>query len=377
MKSGTPFVTNVVPAFIHLRRAYGGQAKQGYPNSGKIVVIMSETNRYTTMNFPSPVRFSSRIPTLRPILSGFVIAVAAAAFSGSIPAVLAQAESRAETKAPKVKPNAKSKKASSAGAEVRLNRVIELLDSGKPAYGAWVKDVSLRSGASAGKNDFVLLDLEHSPYDVTQLQAYLFGMIDKRAIVEKGNLQMGVVPIVRVPSAGREQALWVIKQVLDLGVFGLLIPHVDTAADALAAVRATRFPQLRNAPDYEPQGLRGIGYGWPARYWGLSGSEYAQRADVWPLDPKGEILLWLMIETRDAVKNCRAIAKTPGVSGLFVGPSDLAFSMGVPLGDPEVEVALQQVLAIAKEEGVLCGTVTGGPADVQKRLQQGFRFLTR
>ena len=307
----------------------------------------------------------------------FGLAAIVAAFLCPPLSAAAQGQTEAGAKGGKAKSKVQQAKAGSSGADVRLNRVIELLESGKPAFGSWVKDVSLRSGAAAGKNDFVLLDLEHSPYDVTQLQAYLFGMIDKRAIVEKGNLQMGVVPIVRVPSAGREQALWVIKQVLDLGVFGLLIPHVDTAEDALAAVRATRFPQLRNVPDYEPQGLRGIGYGWPARYWGLSGSEYAQRADVWPLDPEGELLLWLMIETKDAVKNCRAIARTPGISGLFVGPSDLAFSMGVPLGDPEVEEALQQVLAIAREEGVLCGTVTGGPADVQKRVQQGFRFLTR
>src|SRR5690606_11645477 len=98
------------------------------------------------------------------------------------------------------------------------------------------------------------------PYDLTRLEGYLFGMIDKRQILQKGNLQPNVVPIVRVPSAGREQLLFVIKQVLDLGVFGLLVPHVDTAEDALAAVKASRFPQLRTAPDREPAGARGIGY---------------------------------------------------------------------------------------------------------------------
>jgi 4-hydroxy-2-oxoheptanedioate aldolase len=220
----------------------------------------------------------------------------------------------------------------------------------------------------------VIIDLEHSPYDVTRLEGYLLGMIDKRQILQKGNMQPNVVPLVRVPSAGREQLLFVIKQVLDLGVFGLVVPHIDTAEDALAAVRAIRFPQLRDAPDFKPEGLRGIGYGWPARYWGLSGAEYAQRADLWPLDPKGELLLWLMIETRAAVENCRAIALTPGVSGLFVGPSDLAFSMGVPLGHPEVEAAIEKVAQISKETGVPCGTLTSG-AGVARRLEQGYRFL--
>jgi 4-hydroxy-2-oxoheptanedioate aldolase len=262
------------------------------------------------------------------------------------------------------------------GREVRLNRVIELMEKQEPAFGIFSNNVSLRTGAAvAGSRlDFVIIDLEHSPYDVTQLQLYLLGMINKRRLLEKGNLQPDVVPLVRVPAAGREQLLFVAKQVLDLGVFGLVIPHVDTAADALAAVKAARFPQLRTAPDREPEGLRGIGYGWPARSWGLTGGEYAQRADVWPLDPKGELLLWIMIETRSAIENIDAIAATPGVSGLFVGPSDLAFSLGVPLGDPEVEVAIEKVLRAAKKAGVPCGTLTSGNG-VTRRLEQGFQFL--
>ena len=260
--------------------------------------------------------------------------------------------------------------------EVRLNRVIELLEAKQPAIGIFSANVSVRTGAAvaASKLDFVIIDLEHSPYDVSRLEGYLLGMVDKRQIVQKGNLQPNVVPIVRVPSAGREQLLFVIKQVLDLGVFGLVVPHIDTAEDALAAVRAVRFPQTREAPDFQPEGLRGIGYGWPARYWGMTGSEYARRADVWPLDRNGELLLWIMIETRAAVQNCRAIASTPGVSGLFIGPSDLAFSMGLPLGHAEVEKAMQTVLQIAKEAGVPCGTLTSG-AEVTARLEQGFQFL--
>jgi 4-hydroxy-2-oxoheptanedioate aldolase len=127
-------------------------------------------------------------------------------------------------------------------------------------------------------------------------------------------------------------------------------------------------------PDYEPSGKRGVGYGWAARYWGLSGTEYAERADVWPLDPKGELALWLMIETREAVDNCVEIAQTPGVSGLFLGPSDLAFSLGVPLGDPAVEIAIEKVVAASKQTGVPLGTLCGA-GDVEKRLAQGFRFL--
>lgn len=260
--------------------------------------------------------------------------------------------------------------------EPRLNRLIELTEKKQPFFGIFSANISARTGAAiaASKLDFVIIDMEHSPYDVSRLEGYMLGMTDKQQILKKQSLQLNVVPIVRVPSAGRERLLFVIKQVLDLGPMGVLVPHVDTADDALAAVRACRFPQLKGSPDFEPAGLRGVGYGWPARVWGVPAGEYAQRADLWPLDPKGEMLLWLMIETEPAVENCLAIAKTPGVSGLFIGPSDLAFSLGVPLGDPAVERAIEKVLAACKEAGVPCGTLTGA-GEVKKRLQQGFQFL--
>jgi methionine-S-sulfoxide reductase len=143
---------------------------------------------------------------------------------------------------------------------------------------------------------------------------------------------------------------------------------------ARAMVQACRFPQLKGVPDYEPQGKRGVGYGWAARQWGISGGEYADRADLWPLDPKGELVLWVMIESEPAVENIRAIAAVPGIGGLFIGPSDLAFSLGVPLGDPAVETAIETIVAAAKEAKIPLGTLCGGN-EVEKRLAQGFQFL--
>jgi 4-hydroxy-2-oxoheptanedioate aldolase len=257
----------------------------------------------------------------------------------------------------------------------RINRFIELMESDKPAFGVFSSNISLRAGAaiSASKLDFVIIDMEHSPYDPTRLESYITGMTAKADVLKSG-LQVPTVPLVRVPAAGREQLQFVIKQVLDLGPLGIVVPHVDTADDARAMVQACRFPQLKIAADYEPQGKRGVGYGWAARQWGLSGGEYAQRADLWPLDPQGELLLWVMIESEAAVKNIRAIAATPGISGLFIGPSDLAFSLGVPLGDPAVEEAVASIVAAAKESDIPLGTLCGG-GEVEKRLAQGFRFL--
>ncbi|MBS0210219.1 MAG: aldolase [Planctomycetes bacterium] len=262
-----------------------------------------------------------------------------------------------------------------AAAPKRINRFIELMESNKPAFGIFSSNVSLRAGAaiSGSKLDFVIVDMEHSPYDPTRLESYLAGMTAKADVLKSG-LQVQTVPLIRVPAAGREQLQFVIKQVLDLGPLGVVVPHVDTAEDARAMVQACRFPQLKTASDFEPQGKRGVGYGWAARQWGLSGGEYAQRADLWPLDTHGELLLWVMIESESAVKNIRAIAGTPGISGLFIGPSDLAFSLGVPLGDPAVEEAIASIVAAAKEADVPLGTLCGG-GEVEKRLAQGFRFL--
>ncbi|MBG90007.1 MAG: aldolase [Verrucomicrobiales bacterium] len=257
----------------------------------------------------------------------------------------------------------------------RINKYIQLMEQGKPAFGVFSSKISVRNGANMASSglDFVIVDLEHTPYDLTKLEGYLLGMINKRDVLKNG-LQQRTAPFIRVPGNGREQLQFILKQVLDLGPVGLVVPHIDTAEDARAMVAAARFPQLKDAPDFEPQGKRGVGYGWAARYWGLSGTEYARRADVWPLDPQGEIALWLMIETKASIKNIREIAAVPGIGGLFIGPSDLAFSLGVPLGDPAVEVAMQNVVKAAKEANVPLGTLCGG-SQVEMRLSQGFRFL--
>lgn len=258
----------------------------------------------------------------------------------------------------------------------RLNRFVELMENNQPAFGIFSSNLSPRTGAAvaSSKLDFVIIDTEHSPFDPTRLEGYLLGMLDRQQVLQKQSLQPNVVPLVRVPAAGREPLLAVLKQVLDLGPFGVVVPQVETGAEALAAVRACRYPQQKGVRDYEPQGLRGVGYGWPARYWGLTGTEYAQRADLWPLDPRGEMLLWVMIETRRGVENCRAIARTPGVSGVFIGPSDLAFSLGVPFADPLVEKAMDRVVQACRRAGVPCGTLTES-AQVERRLRQGFSFL--
>ena len=259
----------------------------------------------------------------------------------------------------------------------RLNKLIELFENDQPAFGVLSFDYSLnnaRAMASSGL-DFLFIDMEHAPFDIERLRLFLLGMTDKRSIIEKGNLQPNVVPLVRIPAAGgAEELIAQAKQVLDVGVFGIFFPAVHTREQAELAVRATRYPQYNDAPDYEPTGLRGRNPSNAMWYWGVR--DYHAKADVWPLDPQGELLAMMFIESRAGVENIEEIITVPGLGGIFIGPSDLSTSMGYTSpAAPEVEQAIQTVLGACLEHDVPCA-ITTGQGSVQQRIEQGFRFVT-
>ena len=259
----------------------------------------------------------------------------------------------------------------------RLNKLIELFENDQPAFGVLSFDYSLnnaRAMASSGL-DFLFIDMEHAPFDIERLRLFLLGMTDQRSIIEKGNLQPDVVPLVRIPAAGgAEELIAQAKQVLDVGVFGIFFPAVHTREQAELAVRATRYPQYNEAPDYEPEGLRGRNPSNATWYWGVR--DYHAKADVWPLDPQGELLAMMFIESRAGVENIEEIITVPGLGGIFIGPSDLRTSMGYSsAAAPEVEEAIQAVLGACLEHDVPCA-ITTGPGSVQQRIEQGFRFVT-
>ena len=259
----------------------------------------------------------------------------------------------------------------------RLNKLIELFENDQPAFGVLSFDYSLnnaRAMASSGL-DFLFIDMEHAPFDIERLRLFLLGMTDKRSIIEKGDLQPNVVPLVRIPAAGgAEELIAQAKQVLDVGVFGIFFPAIHTREQAELAVRATRYPQYNDAPDYEPAGLRGRNPSNAMWYWGVR--DYHARADVWPLDPQGELLAMMFIESRAGVENIEEIITVPGLGGIFIGPSDLSTSMGYASpAAPEVEQAIQTVLGACIEHDVPCA-ITTGQGSVQQRIDQGFRFVT-
>jgi 4-hydroxy-2-oxoheptanedioate aldolase len=262
-------------------------------------------------------------------------------------------------------------------ASVRLNRTIELLANGQATFGIFSHDRSLVNARSLARSglDFVFIDMEHGALDIETLQIFLLGMTDKSRIMQKGNLQPEVTPIVRIPVNGGDLATFVVKQVLDVGAMGVMFPYINNAEEALRAVRSVRYPQRRGAADFEPQGIRGSGAGTASWLWGVS--DYSARADVWPLDPNGEIMAVIQIETAEAMRNLDAILDVPGISAIFVGPSDLGLSLGVsgPEGQAELEAAVQRVLRAAKARNLPIG-ITTGAGSVEQRIREGFNFVT-
>jgi 4-hydroxy-2-oxoheptanedioate aldolase len=217
--------------------------------------------------------------------------------------------------------------------------------------------------------------MEHSPLDFPGLAIFLAGLTDKAAILRKGNLQPNVALFARFPPEA-DQSNWVVKQALDIGLMGVIFNGVDTRDQAVTAVRSMRYPPMRGAPIREPAGIRGYGTAAASFAWGVSAAEYERRADVWPLNPDGDLLAIVMIESVEGLEHVEEIAAVPGVGALFLGAgSDLSRSMGVPAAAPEVEAAFQQVLTACKSHKVACGITAGSGADIARRVKEGWRLI--
>src|SRR5918996_4763108 len=197
----------------------------------------------------------------------------------------------------------------------RLNGVIKALEQGQTAFVAFTPvDIESAVAMASSKLDGVAFEMEHAPLDFPGLRQALQFMLDRRQIVDRATLSPAVTPMVRIPPNGIEMNSWIAKQVLDIGVFGIIFPHVSTVEEAWNAVGACRYPRLSTAPRYTPPGIRGDAPARAARYWGLTQQEYYKRADVWPLAPDGELLVLIMIEDARGVKNLPSILdELPGI----------------------------------------------------------------
>jgi 4-hydroxy-2-oxoheptanedioate aldolase len=266
---------------------------------------------------------------------------------------------------------------SAQGTEVRINAAIDKLAKGKSLAGAIMYDFSLYAAAqfSSSDLDFMIIDMEHRGLDFERLETFLLGSTNKAEIAKQGNLQVRVPPIVRIPTYGRSPNEAIVKQVLDMGAFGIMFPAIENKQQALEAVSSARYPQLKGSKYPNPIGRRGNGNMPAAWFWGLSRPEYSRRADIWPANPQGELLLFLQVETVEGVKNINEILTVPGIGVLFVGPNDLSWSLGVAQGSPEHEEAVQVVLDACMARNIPAA-ITVTEADVLRRLKQGFRIAS-
>jgi 4-hydroxy-2-oxoheptanedioate aldolase len=184
--------------------------------------------------------------------------------------------------------------------------------------------------------------------------------------------------MVRIPPNGSEQNQWLAKQALDLGAYGIVWPHVSTVDQAYNAVASCRYPRLKSAPRYEPAGARGDGPTGAVRYWGLTQQEYYTKADVWPLDPQGEILVILMIEDTVGIANLDdMLKKVPGIGVILIGEGDLSQELGYPrqYEHPKVLEAMAHIVETCKKHNVPVGHPHVDANNVERILNQGYRFL--
>jgi len=243
------------------------------------------------------------------------------------------------------------------GSSVRLNKIIEQFENGEPSL--------------VGEH-WQLNDLEHNAFQLDEFESFL------NEIELKGALRPELTPIVRIPYEANQDYGHYVKQMLDVGAMGIILPQVKTPADVTKLVRAMRYPPQRGAEYPEPPGLRGWGPSAAMRVWNVESEEYASKADVWPLNPSGELLAIAMVETREIIDNIDAILQVPGLGGLLIGPADLSMALGVgnpgPNSNaPEVIEAIERVGAACKRHNALCGIYMR--SNVETRQEEGFMLF--
>ena len=261
----------------------------------------------------------------------------------------------------------------------RLNGVIRAFEKGQTAFAAFTPaEIDAALAFSTASYDALVFEMEHNPWDARMLRDCLQYMLNRRQIADSGSLAPAVTPFVRIPPNGNEKNQWLAKQALDLGAYGIVWPHISTVEQAYNAVAACRYPRLKTAKLSEPAGIRGDAPLAAARYWGLTQQEYYRKADVWPLDPQGEILVVLMIEDTQGVANLREILKhVPGIGLILIGEGDLSQELGVPRQYEHASVveAMRQIVTTCKECGVPVGHPHVDSNNVERILKEGYRFL--
>lgn len=228
------------------------------------------------------------------------------------------------------------------------NPVKQLLKKNKKVLGAWLQMASPYAAeifAKAGV-DVLMVDMEHAPNDPLTLLEQLRAMG-----------RFDAVPFARAPW----NDLVTIKRMLDVGLYGLLIPYVNTKQEAINAVRACKYP---------PQGMRGIAPSPRAGGFGMNSQNYLAHAN-------DEIVVMTAVETGAAVENLDEILEVDGLDGIFIGPMDLATSMGhfCDPSAPEVQQAIHTIEQKVFASGKFLATVAGSFEKAKDLYDRGYSMV--
>jgi 2-keto-3-deoxy-L-rhamnonate aldolase RhmA len=296
----------------------------------------------------------------------------------------------------------------------RINRAIELLQQGQAIYYDGAHSGHVLTHAQGKKDagtwaDYINIGMEHGAFDMTGLGEYMQGLVDGGP-TRSGHRTPTV--IVEVPVNGIDAAsvrfnAWQFRQILGRGVHGIILCQAESADAVRAFVEACRYPHHtvgvdaaipspvermrglsktpRNAADASGRPLLGIG----ARgrgsettagpIWGVKLEEYIERCEPWPLNPNGELLLGLKLESPEGVAKCEEILAVPGIGYAELGPGDLSLSLGyrtIPRDPypPEMQEARERIFGACRKNGIafLEGCT---PANVVGRIDEGVRVI--
>ena len=273
----------------------------------------------------------------------------------------------------------------------RINRAIELLDDDQPIYytglHSFSRDfLSYEQGKKDSKiwADYINIGMEHGAFDMGGLEAYMDGLVDGGP-TPSGHVTPTV--IVELPVQGENAEVirynaWQIRQILARGVHGILLCEATTAEAVAAFVESCRYKLNEIGVGYGLQdGTRGVGSEFKAKLkWGLEDdNEYRAKADPWPLNPEGDLLLGLKIETLGGLNNCEQILSVPGIGFAEMGPGDMSMSMKikrVPGTEPDQRIkdASLRVKKACERNGVRF-LETGTPDSIKSVIDSGARVI--
>jgi 2-keto-3-deoxy-L-rhamnonate aldolase RhmA len=291
----------------------------------------------------------------------------------------------------------------------RVNRAIELLEAGQAIYyvghhtGHVLTHAQGREDAQTWA-DYINVGMEHGVFDMAGLAEYMRGLVDGGP-TRSGHRTPAIVveaPVNGTDAQNVRHNAWQFRQILGRGVHGVLLCQAESADAARAFVEACRYPhhtlgldpalpspleRMRGAARPEP-GRGALGVGTRGRgseesaapVWGIGESDYFRRCDPWPLNPEGELLLGVKIESPEGVARCEEILAVPGIGFAEMGPGDLGLSllgrvaMQVSPYPPAMQEARERVFAACRANAVafleLCD-----PDNIAARLDEGVRVI--